>query len=168
MEKGGLQSSWEIFLHELHKWFGATIYDDPLGRIAKLTQTGKVSQFRAEFEALMTQIMGVPEPMFLNFFVWGSKLEIQREILLAQPRDLVDAMAKAQLFEDRHEDLVGRQKGEGHRTFGSQGKAGPLSQLGEYKPSGYGTNVAVSPTITKGIQAGMPKFPVKRLSPAEL
>lgn len=93
---------------------GASIYDDPLGKIWKLTQTGIVHCYWAEFEGLMTRITGVPDSMFLNFFVWGLKQEIRREILIAQPKDLADAIAKAQLFVDRHEDLLGKQRGDSH------------------------------------------------------
>lgn len=34
MEKGGRLTSWDVFVDELRKRFGASIYDDPLGRIA--------------------------------------------------------------------------------------------------------------------------------------
>ncbi|CAI9757981.1 unnamed protein product [Fraxinus pennsylvanica] len=119
MEKGGSLSSWEIFLRELRKRFRASIYDDPLGRITKLTQIGKVYQYRAEFEWLMTRITCVSESMFLNFFVWGLKLEIRREILMAHPQDLADAMARAQLFEDRNEDLMGASEGRWLPDFGT-------------------------------------------------
>ena len=105
MEKGGTLTSWVVFLHELRKRFGTSIYDDPLGKIAKLVQLGKVSQYRAEFESQMTRITRVPDSMFLNFFVWGLKTEIRRDILVAQPDDLSGAMAKAELFEYRNEDL---------------------------------------------------------------
>lgn len=73
MEKGGALTSWDTFLLELRKRFGTSVYDDPLGRISKLIQRGSVSQFRAEFEGLMTRITGVSEPLFLNFFIWGLK-----------------------------------------------------------------------------------------------
>ena len=109
-----------MFLHELRKRFGTSIYDDPLGKIAKLVQLGKVSQYRAEFESLMTRMTGVPDFMFLNFFVWGLKTEIRRKILMAQQNDLSDTMAKAQLFEDKNEDLLGRHRREGYRTMETQ------------------------------------------------
>lgn len=73
MEKGGSLTSWDIFIHELRKQFGASIYDDPLGRISKLVQTRKITHYRAEFENLMTRITGVLESMFLNFFCLGIK-----------------------------------------------------------------------------------------------
>ena len=101
MEKGVTLISWDVFLHELQKRFGTSIYDDPRGKIAKLVQLGKASQYQAMFESLMTRITGVPDSMFLNFFEWGLKTEIGQEILMARLDDLSDAIAKAQLFEIR-------------------------------------------------------------------
>lgn len=45
MEKGGTIVDWDGFLVELGCRFGTSIYVDPLGKISKLTQTGKVSEF---------------------------------------------------------------------------------------------------------------------------
>lgn len=55
----------------------------------------------------MNRITRVAEPLFLNFFIWGLKSEIQRELLIAPPTSLGEAMTKAQLFEERNEDLAG-------------------------------------------------------------
>lgn len=78
---------------------------------------------------------------------------------MAQPRDFTDAMAKAQLFEDRHDDILGKQRGEGQRTWAPQGKPGLPSLPKGYKPSGHSTIGAVIPSTTRGIQTGAPKFP---------
>ncbi|KAF4355172.1 hypothetical protein G4B88_025233 [Cannabis sativa] len=83
MEKGPGFVDWELFLRALRLRFVISIYDDPLGKIAKLVQTGRVSTFREEFEQLMTQIS--------------------------------DAMAKAQLYEDRQDDILTRARGDGYR-----------------------------------------------------
>ena len=37
--------TWEKFLADLLERFRSSIYDDPLGRISKLTQLGRVSKF---------------------------------------------------------------------------------------------------------------------------
>uniref|UniRef100_A0A803Q2C7 Retrotransposon gag domain-containing protein n=1 Tax=Cannabis sativa TaxID=3483 RepID=A0A803Q2C7_CANSA len=95
MEKGGRFPEWESFLRALRLLIEVSIYDDPLGRITKITQTGRVSTFNAKFEGLMTQILGVSEQFFINYFVWGLKNEIRRELVLSKQVDLADAMAKA-------------------------------------------------------------------------
>ncbi|XP_062080683.1 uncharacterized protein LOC133785470 [Humulus lupulus] len=168
MEKGGGFADWDSFLRALRLRFGVSVYDDPLGRIAKLTQTGRVSEFRAEFEDLMTQISGVSEHFFLNFFVWGLKNEIRRELLLAKPVDLADAMAKAQLFEDRHDDLLGRVRSEGTRAGWSPrftNSSSPVHGTAGSTVSAPNTNVTVAAKFHKPSPSALP---VKRLSPTEI
>ncbi|XP_062103343.1 uncharacterized protein LOC133814394 [Humulus lupulus] len=169
MEKGGGFSDWESFLRALRLRFGVSIYDDPLGRIAKLVRTGRVSTFRAEFEALMTQISGVSEQYFLNFFVWGLKNEIRRELLMAKPVDLVDAMAKAQLFEDRHDDLLGRAHGESGRSGWSPKfpKSSAPAAQNEAGSASVGSTSNVT-AASKFQTLNNTSLPVKRLSPAEI
>ncbi|XP_060969861.1 uncharacterized protein LOC133037067 [Cannabis sativa] len=172
MEKGGAITNWTSFLKALQQRFGTSIYDDPLGRISKLTQSGKVAEYRAEFEALMPRITGVSEAMFMNFFVWGLKLEIRRELLLSAPLNLSDAMAKAQLFEDRNEDLGSRRRLDTPRT-GWYGKPAPSSTtiMGTPNSSGSGYK-PMSPVSNSGHSIPSPPttplLPIKKLSPAEL
>ncbi|XP_060967566.1 uncharacterized protein LOC115704201 [Cannabis sativa] len=169
MEKGGGFPDWESFLRASRLRFGVSIYDDPLGRIAKLVQTGSVANFQNEFETLMTQISGVSEQYFLNFFVWGLKNEIRRELLLARPVDLADAMAKAQLFEDRNEDLLGRTRGDNGRSTWSPRFMNPSSPASPKvsTPNSITTNTT-TPSYSKVPLPSSPSLPVKRLSPAEL
>ncbi|XP_060962287.1 uncharacterized protein LOC133032379 [Cannabis sativa] len=169
MEKGGSIYDWDSFLRELQLRFGTSIYDDPLGRISKLTQTGKVSEYRQEFEMLMPRITGVADSMFLNFFIWGLKLEIRRELLMAPPANLADAMAKAQLFEDRNEDLFARQR-DHNRTgwISKQSYQQPNSHSTfptTYKPS---TGPPSPPIQPLGKPANTISLPIKKLSPSEM
>ncbi|XP_062075982.1 uncharacterized protein LOC133780122 [Humulus lupulus] len=164
MEKGGAITDWSSFLRALQQRFGTSIYDDPLGRISKLTQSGRVSEYRAEFEALMPRITGVSDAMFLNFFIWGLKMDIRRELLLSKPVDLSDAMAKAQLYEDRNEDLGGRRRVDTPRTTWyskptTTTMITPTSPMGPYKPG-----TSQQPTQASSIAP----LPIKKLSPAEL
>lgn len=164
MEKGGSFSDWDSFLQALQLRFGTSIYDDPLGRISKLIQKGKVADYRAEFEALMPRITGVSEAMFLNFFIWGLKLEIRRELLMLKPVDLADAMAKAQLFEDRHEDIL-------FRSRFQEGRQPSFHRTTQFSP-GSGPS-AVHPTNARSVPTPSTpntshSLPIKKLSPAEL
>ncbi|XP_062119217.1 uncharacterized protein LOC133832962 [Humulus lupulus] len=170
MEKGGSITDWDSFLMALQQRFGTSIYDDPLGRISKLTQTGRVSQYRAEFESLMPRITGVAESMFLNFFIWGLKLEIRREFLLAKPMDLADAIAKAHLFEDRNEDLVSRQKQELTRSSWSPRTASPTQVITPSSFTAYkhGPNSNVPPSQSTITQSGITHLPVKKLTSTEM
>ena len=81
-------------------------YDDPLGCIAKLTQTGTIAAFGSEFEFLMLRIAGVSNFLFLNFWIWVLKPDIRRELLLNPPHTLPETMMKSQLFEERRDDWM--------------------------------------------------------------
>ena len=61
----------------------------------------------------MNTISGVLEPMLLNFFIWGLKIEIRLELLITPPQSLNDAMMKAQLFKERNDSLRGLVRFEG-------------------------------------------------------
>lgn len=167
MEKGGSFSDWDSFLQALQLRFGTSVYDDPLGRISKLIQKGKVADYREEFEALMPRITGVSEAMFLNFFIWGLKLEIRRELLMLKPEGLADAMAKAQLFEDRHQDILFRSRVHEFRPPSNSRTTQFSPNNGPFPPSAVHTR----PLPSNGNQhtsVTPQSFPIKRLSPAEL
>ncbi|XP_024024277.1 uncharacterized protein LOC112092413 [Morus notabilis] len=169
MERGGALPSWEVFIYEMRKRFGASIYDDPLGRISKLVQTGTIAQFRAEFERLMMRITGVSDVMFMDFFIWGLMTDIRRDLLMSRPLSLVEAMAQAQLFEERNNDLMGRAKRDGHRAtevgtsrVGASGGT-PMTRTGA---QGMGSTSGFS--RGGGPPRGETKFPIKCLTPAEI
>ncbi|XP_062118280.1 uncharacterized protein LOC133831890 [Humulus lupulus] len=169
MEKSGAFVDWETFINTLQLRFGASVYNDPLGRISKLTQTGRVAQFRTEFEDLMTRVTGVSEHLFMNFFIWGLKMEIRRELLLTKPVDLANAMEKAQLFEDRNEDFLGRSKGEHYRS-GWPNQA--TSHFPSHAPnSGNTSSFGATPAKSnepKILQSSVTPLLVKKLTPAEI
>ena len=145
MDQNGSLISWDKFLLDLQECFGSSIYDDPLGRISKLTQIGRVSQLRAEFEELMNRLSGVSEHMLLNFFLWGLKTEIRRELLIHPPQSLTEAMMKAQLFEDRNNSLRGLLRHNGPGEFAAA--SGRLS-------------LPQSSTVSK--------IPIRKLTPVEI
>lgn len=89
------------FVEEVKKRFGQSEYEDPVGKLSKLTQSCSMAQFRAKL------VEGIPESMLIIFFVWGLKMEIRRDLLLAPPKILTDAMSKAHLFEERNNELRG-------------------------------------------------------------
>ncbi|XP_062104283.1 uncharacterized protein LOC133815460 [Humulus lupulus] len=168
MEKGGAFSDWESFLQALQTRFGTSIYDNPLGHISKLTQTGRVSDYRTKFESLMPRISGVDQSMFLNFFVWGLKLEIRRELLMLKPVDLADAMAKAQLFEDRHDDLSSRNRFEVGRPIWSSRSTNVTPATNTFSQPMHKQTTSPAAAITKSSLPSTQSIPIKRLSPAKL
>ena len=106
--------------------------------------------------------------MFLNFFVWGLKLEIRRELLISRPCDLADAMAKAQLFEDRNDDMLNRSR---TNTTRSSWVPKPTLPSGPPNSGSSFSPQSVTPSSTHSISGTKQTetlLPVKRLTPSEL
>ena len=86
---------------------------------------------------------------------------------MAKPLDIADAMAKAQLFEDRHDDLASYNRFGDNRSGWSSRTPHSIQGAGSFPPpplkqgpvSSTGNNVS-SPTVHT--------FLIKKLSPAEL
>ena len=107
--------------------------------------------------------------MFLYFFLWGLKLEIRRELLLAKPTDLADAVAKAQLFEDRNDDFVNRQRVDNNHSGWISRAGTPLTvhsttAFSSLEQSPMTSNVTSSPA---GVRV-VPLLPVIKLTTAEM
>lgn len=105
MHNHGLILDWTGFCEALTLRFGTSMYDDPKGALAKLCQKGNVSEYQAQFEALSNQVQGLSEPFLVSFFVSGLKPEIKRELLVAQPKSLLQAMSLARLQEEKYSEM---------------------------------------------------------------
>ncbi|MCI37413.1 hypothetical protein A2U01_0058637, partial [Trifolium medium] len=90
-----LLSSWPTFLEGIHTRFGPTAYEDVEGELSKLSQTGSVAEFQAQFEDLMNKVTGISEPLLISFFITGLKRNLRRELQLHRPFTLTDAFAMA-------------------------------------------------------------------------
>ena len=107
MNTNGQFTSWPSFLQALQTRFAPSQYDDPAGTLFKLTQTGTVAQYLAEFEDLANRTFGLPPPFLLSCFVSGLTLEIRREVQAHQPLTLVQAVGLARLQEEKFLDSRG-------------------------------------------------------------
>ena len=113
-------------------------------------------------------ISSVSEPMFLNFFIWGLKSEIPTEILIHWPLTLVEAMAKAQLFEEGNDDLVSRRRRDGFRVVeGSKNRVGQPGLLTAPRQRTQGS--VTTTTLSRGVLSrGETKLSIKRLTPTKI
>jgi hypothetical protein len=98
--------SWTQFLRALETRFAPTAYDDPKGNLFKLTQSGSVAEYLAEFESLANRIVGLSPMDLLSCFISGLKIEIRREVLAQQPCSLTQAAGLARLQEDKIQDQL--------------------------------------------------------------
>ena len=65
----------------------------------------RVVDYQSQFEDLSTKVNGLSEQFLLSFFISGLKSEIKRELLVAQPQSLLQAMALAKLQEDKLKEM---------------------------------------------------------------
>ena len=60
-------------------------YEDLVGVLFKLTQTGSVLTYLKEFEDLANRIIGLPTPFLLPCFISGLTSEMRRTVQVHQP-----------------------------------------------------------------------------------
>lgn len=98
--------SWTQFLTALETRFAPTAYDDPRGKLFKLTQSTTVAAYLTEFEALANRLEGLSPSDLLSCFISGLKTEIRREILALRPSSLSQAAGLARLQEEKQQDVL--------------------------------------------------------------
>lgn len=77
-------------------------------------------------------------------------------------------MKKVQLFKDRHEDLLGKPKGDSYQATGATSKGGTLGLPLSYRLSTQGTVGTITQSPLQSQPMGTAKLPIKQLSPAEI
>lgn len=97
--------SWPAFLEALRTRFAPSQFEDPSGALCKLTQSGIVAQYLADFEDLANRTIGLPTPFLLSCFISGLTPEIRREVQANKPATLVQAAGLARLQEEKFADM---------------------------------------------------------------
>lgn len=98
--------SWNQFLTALETRFAPTAFDDPRGKLFKLTQSSTVTAYLTEFEALANRLEGLSEVDLLSCFVSGLRMDIRREVLTQRPITISQATGLARLQEDKLQDIT--------------------------------------------------------------
>ncbi|PNY01861.1 retrotransposon-related protein, partial [Trifolium pratense] len=102
--RNNLLTSWPVFLDAVRIRFGPTAYEDVEGDLSKLSQTGSVAEFQAQFEDLMNKVTGISEPLLISFFITGLKRSLRRELQFHRPTTLMETFAMARAYEARLDD----------------------------------------------------------------
>uniref|UniRef100_A0A803NWQ8 Uncharacterized protein n=1 Tax=Cannabis sativa TaxID=3483 RepID=A0A803NWQ8_CANSA len=108
-----------------------------------------------------------PRADVLTFFVGGLKVEIRKEFSIATPSNLANAMAKAQLYEYRNDDMLLRSRGSNQRADWDSKLVQNLLPLLQGASAVIGVG---SPSINSNSNCTKTgnSLLVKRLSPIEL
>ncbi|XP_042032197.1 uncharacterized protein LOC121778871 [Salvia splendens] len=87
--------TWSEFLEEVRHRFDPQSFRNYIGPLAKLVQTGTVSEYHDTFEKYLNRVEGVPDYILIPVFIEGLKMPIQEKVELQQPQSLAEAMALA-------------------------------------------------------------------------
>ncbi|XP_042023077.1 uncharacterized protein LOC121770411 [Salvia splendens] len=152
---------WADFLEDVRRRFDPQCFEDYLGLIAKLVQTGTLAEYNAMFESMRNRIPNVPESTFLPIYVAGLQQPVRSQVKHQHPRSVAAAMALAIEFD------------------GSTGKPTPPSgpQRRQWPPRDQKVPPSAGPqqpvqaqTATRPVYARGPeysKLPVIHLTPAQ-
>ena len=111
--------------------------------------------YQAQFEELSTKVNGLSKQFVLSFYISGLKPKIRREIVLAQPQSLLQAMALARLQEDKLNELKQFLK--------------PIGQRSAFDLSSTKVHSSTSPILPlPPVNVKTSSIPIKKLSPTEL
>ena len=92
--------AWEEYVKALGAKFGDCLYDDPMGDLKGLRQTGSVREYQEAFEELLNRV-DLSEPYTVSCFIRGLKEEIQLAVRMFMPRDLQHAIGLAKIEKAR-------------------------------------------------------------------
>ncbi|KAD4584729.1 hypothetical protein E3N88_22330 [Mikania micrantha] len=94
-------TTWDAFTRLLETLFGPSSYDNHQATLFKLRQSSTVTTYITEFERISNCVVGLPPDALLNCFLSGLCKDIQQELAILKPTNLVLAVGLAKLVEDR-------------------------------------------------------------------
>ncbi|VFQ93695.1 unnamed protein product, partial [Cuscuta campestris] len=150
----------------VHQRFDPSYYENYVGLLSKLTQTGSVMEYQSSFEALLNKVTGVPEATLVAMYVAGLKQPIQREVNLQGPTTLAATFALAREVSACHQESVASLP---HRTWAtrfSPGQSSSPSSAGLLPTPTTAARPSPFPARTAD-KATNPPLPVVRLSATE-
>lgn len=159
-EEAGVFTSWEAFTKALYTRFGTMVYDDLMEALHRLRQTASVIEYKAQFELLSNRIRGLSEKNKLSCFISGLKDEIRFQVKLLNPLTLNAAFGLAKI-EEESIATIKRSLRSGYMDPNRNNNSNYQKNLNPR--SGH-----VAGNFNKGSFDSKPRFPIQRLSPAQM
>nr|XP_027126014.1 uncharacterized protein LOC113742375 [Coffea arabica] len=167
--------AWEEYIRELSSRFGDSLYDDPMGELKSLKQSGTVQEYHDLFEELLNRVE-LPEDYATSCFMSGLKPEIQLSVRMFMPKNVQHPRTLAKIVEAK---VLVQQKGKGlSKPFTSYPGHTSNSASFHANPSGHKWKVDSKPLLPLPTFPALPsnekqkelvvKKPFKRLSRAEM
>ncbi|KAL0401788.1 UNVERIFIED_CONTAM: hypothetical protein Slati_4208700 [Sesamum latifolium] len=92
-------TSLDAFIHSLELHFGLSSFDNHQTMLFKLRQQGTMTDFQAKFERLCNRMVSLPPKSILNYFIYGLRPDIQRELAVLLPSSISQAIGLPKLIE---------------------------------------------------------------------
>ncbi|XP_047946872.1 uncharacterized protein LOC125193165 [Salvia hispanica] len=151
---------WHDFLEDVRRHFDPQSFEDYLGLIAKLVQTGSLADYNATFESMRNRIPNIPESTFLPIYIAGLQQPVQSQVKHSHPRSVAAAMAFAIEF-DCSVEKPAAQPGPQRRNWPPRDQKGTPA-AGPQQPQ---SQVATRPVYARGPDYS--KLPVIHLTAAQ-
>ncbi|KAJ4795897.1 polyprotein [Rhynchospora pubera] len=142
--------SWDDFTAALQYRFGPSEFEDPVGQLSRVTQTGSVLDYQATFEELASRVRGFSSHNLMSIFIAGLQPRLRRAVQSHRPIDLHDAFSLARLHEAQIADLSYNRMTQSRQSIYTTSATKPLALEAPL----------VAPT--------QPHLPVKRLTVDEM
>ena len=83
--KAHTEPNWTDFSQLLLQQFGPSAFNEFIGALTKLRQTGTVREYQTKFEKLANHTEGFPDAFYLSCFISGLKDAIRSEVKMFFP-----------------------------------------------------------------------------------
>ncbi|KAL1562610.1 hypothetical protein AAHA92_05174 [Salvia divinorum] len=90
---------WTEFLEDVRKHFDPKCFINYFGLLAKLCQTGSITDYNKEFDDMLNRIRGVPETLLLPIYIEGLQQPVRNQVKFQCPSSVAAAFALAQEFD---------------------------------------------------------------------
>ncbi|XP_042017759.1 uncharacterized protein LOC121765623 [Salvia splendens] len=94
-QKNNPYVTWPEFLEDVRHRFDPQSFKNYTGPLAKLVQTGSVTEYHNTFERYLDRVQGLSDEALIPIFIEGLKQPLQETVELQQPQSLAEAMALA-------------------------------------------------------------------------
>ncbi|XP_047965656.1 uncharacterized protein LOC125210120 [Salvia hispanica] len=88
-------AKWADFLDDVRRRFDLQHFQNFIGLIAKLCQTGPLAEYNTAFETMLNRVRGVPEYILLPIYVEGLTQPVKNQVRHQHPGSVAAAMALA-------------------------------------------------------------------------
>ncbi|XP_042005941.1 uncharacterized protein LOC121754689 [Salvia splendens] len=88
-------ANWADFLEDVRRRFDPQCFQNFIGLIAKLCQTGSLAEYNTTFETMLNRVRGVPEYILLPIYIEGLTQPVKNHVRLQHPSSVAAAMALA-------------------------------------------------------------------------